>query len=87
MNTSKRKPLDVYITVERDGWTDGMQLSVNVEYSDGRGHGYRIAGPKFNGSSQVLKKHSLNTRDINEIEGYLKMAREALGEVEKGENQ
>jgi hypothetical protein len=60
---------DVYLTVSRDRWTNGLQLSIDTE-----NHGYRIAGPKFNGSSTTLIKHKLNARDVSEIQSYLDAA-------------
>lgn len=64
----------VYIEVSRDGWTKGVQLSIN----DDNG-GFRLSGPKFNGSSETLLKYVLSSeRDIAEIESYCKVAREHL---------
>lgn len=68
----------VYIAVDRDGWTKGIQLSVGVQDKDGGGHGYRLSGPKFNGSSSQIDRHYLTERDIGEIEGYLRLARAYL---------
>lgn len=64
----------VSITVSRDGWTKGLQLSIDDD--DG---GYRLAGPKFNGSSETLLQYKLTSlRDIDEIEAYCKRARAEL---------
>jgi hypothetical protein len=63
----------VFISIDQDGWTKGIQLSIGTE-----DHGYRIAGPKFNGSSKTLKKHALDARDIAEIESYIKVAKKNL---------
>lgn len=60
----------VYLEVTKDGWTKGIQLSIN----DGNG-GYRIAGPKFNGSSTTLLKRVLDERDCRELEAYIAKAR------------
>jgi hypothetical protein len=61
------------ITIEvcRDGWTNGIQLSINQRDKNGAGDGYRLAGPKFNGSSKSLLKTELDQRDADEIRGYL----------------
>lgn len=59
----------VFLTVSRDGWTKGFQLSVD----DDNG-GYRIAGPKFNGSSEVVMRHALSERDARELRLYLDRA-------------
>jgi hypothetical protein len=57
--------------VTRDGWTDGLQMSISQLDENGAGHGYRIAGPKFNGSGEVLLKRELDERDAAEIRAYL----------------
>lgn len=59
----------VTLMVARDGWTSGIQLAV----SDGA-CGYRIAGPKCNGSGEVLIEHTLDERDAREIRRYLDRA-------------
>jgi len=59
------------IAVDQDGWTKGYQVSINLIGKDGGGHGYRIAGPKFNGSSTSVVKHTLTERDAREIRAYL----------------
>lgn len=74
---TKRQP-GVYITVDRDGWTKGIQVSIESVDEDGGGHGFRIAGPKYNGSSTTLVRHRLGSRDIAEIERYLTRAKSDL---------
>lgn len=59
-------PKTIRIEVCRDGWTKGLQLSI-----DNGSHGYRLAGPKFNGSSSTLLKAELDERDAREIRAYL----------------
>lgn len=63
----------VYLSVDRDKLTGGLQLSIN----DDNG-GYRLAGPKYCGMSKTLQKCILNERDIDEITAYLKTARRYL---------
>ena len=58
---------DIRIEVYRDGWTGALQISIG----DGR-TGYRIAGPKFNGSGECLLSKKLDSRDVKEIREYLK---------------
>lgn len=59
------------LEVTRDGWTKGLQLNIaQVDENDG-GWGYRIAGPKFNGSQKTLLQTELTEQDANEIRGYL----------------
>ncbi|MFE2407043.1 hypothetical protein ACFXDE_01730 [Kitasatospora sp. NPDC059408] len=66
------KPTDrITIEVCRDGWTKGLQISINQVDENGRGHGYRLAGPKFNGSSTSLLKTELDDRDATEIRALL----------------
>ena len=59
------------IDVTRDGWTNGLQLSINQLDEHGAGHGYRLAGPKFNGSGEALLSRTLDERDAGEIRRYL----------------
>lgn len=61
----------IAIDVSRDGLTNGLQLSINQTGEDGAGHGYRLAGPKFNGSGKVLLSRTLDERDAAEIRRYL----------------
>lgn len=56
----------VYLSVDQDGWTEGFQLSIGDD-----GGGYRIAGPKFNGSSKSIIRHALSDRDVRELRAYL----------------
>lgn len=69
----------VYLCVDQDGWTGGIQLSIDDESG-----GYRISGPKFNGSSKRLKRHRLTERDCSELERYIAKAR-ALSPSTEGE--
>jgi hypothetical protein len=59
------------IEVSRDGWTKGFQLSISKLDETGVGDGYRLAGPKFNGSGKVLLSRTLDERDAEEIRRYL----------------
>lgn len=64
----------LFIKLDRDGWTKGLQLSIDLEDDDGGGVGYRLAGPKFNGSSQRVFWHRLSERDAAELRQYLDAA-------------
>ena len=64
--------LKVTIEVSRDGWTGGIQCSINEMDESGGGHGYRIGGPKFNGSGEVLACWTVDRRDAEEIMAYLR---------------
>lgn len=57
------------LSIYKDGLTGGIQLSIG----DKNG-GYRIAGPKFNGSGKPLLEHRLTERDAKEIRYYLDCA-------------
>ncbi len=55
-----------YISVDRDKLTGGIQISIGDDSG-----GYRIAGPKYCGSGESLKRHVLTKRDADEIRHYL----------------
>lgn len=56
----------VTITVDQDGLTGQLQLSI----TDGE-TGFRLAGPKYIGSSENLLTAALDQRDADEIRTYL----------------
>lgn len=56
----------VYLNVDRDGWTGGLQLSIGDDAG-----GFRLAGPKFNGSGERVLTRRLDQRDVTEIRRYL----------------
>lgn len=64
----------VFIKLDRDGWTKGLQLSIDLEDENGGGVGCRLAGPKYNGSSTSVFKHRIDQRDADEIRRYLDAA-------------
>jgi len=59
------------IDVDRDGWTKGLQLNIAKLDENGTGSGYRLAGPKCNGSSTNLLRRVLDARDAAEIRAAL----------------
>lgn len=69
-NNTKRIVIDVC----KDGWTGGLQLGISQIDENDCGHGYRIAGPKYNGSQKRLLTHTLDRRDADEIRSYLRAA-------------
>lgn len=71
---AERKVKGVYLCVDKDGLTRGVQISIDVEYEDGGGHGYRIYGPKYCGQSSPVAKHRITARDIEEITRYFQQA-------------
>lgn len=58
------------LSIFKDGWTGGLQLSIQDE----SGSGFRICGPKFNGSGSPLLERQLTRRDANEIRRYIDRA-------------
>jgi hypothetical protein len=61
----------ISIDLDRDGWTGQLQLSINATDENGSGHGYRIFGPKYNGSGHGITRVVLDRRDADEIRAYL----------------
>jgi hypothetical protein len=61
----------IVIDVDRDGWTKGLQLNIAHLDENGTGSGYRLAGPKYNGSSENLLRRELDERDVREIRAFL----------------
>lgn len=59
------------ITLEVSREHGALQLSINKVDEHGSGWGYRLAGPKFCGSSETLLTCVLGERDAAEIRGYL----------------
>lgn len=60
----------IYLSIDRRG--DGqLQLSIGKQDADGGGIGYRIAGPKYDGSGKTLLRHFITERDVDEIRAYL----------------
>lgn len=57
----------VSICVWRDGWTKRLQLSLGT----GDVPGYRLAGPKFNGSSKLLLSCPIDEHGAAEIRSAL----------------
>lgn len=68
MNTSRPR---IVLDVDRDGWTKRLQLNIAQLDADGHGWGYRLAGPKYNGSSHRLLRCELTAWDAAEIRRYL----------------
>lgn len=58
---------DVQLRVDRDGLTGRLQLNISLLNAGG----YRLAGPKYNGSSKNLLTVKLSSRDVKEIRAYL----------------
>jgi hypothetical protein len=59
------------IEVDRDGWTNGLQVQIAQLNADDTGDGYRLAGPKYNGSSKNLLRAELDQHDADRIRACL----------------
>jgi hypothetical protein len=57
---------EIYMTIDQR--EDGS-LQLSIEGDDG---GYRIAGPKYAGTSKPLLRHELTRKDVQEIRSYLR---------------
>lgn len=68
--TARRAVIDV----DRDGWTQNLQLNIVTLDKNNTGMGYRLAGPKYNGSSTNLLRVELDERDAAEIRAALDAA-------------
>ena len=56
----------IFFEVDKDGWTGCFQLNI----TDGSA-GYRLAGPKYNGSSTNVLRVEITERDAKVIRGCL----------------
>lgn len=85
MTTTPETTADrVVIDVDRDGWTQRLQLQIALLYPDGGGEGRRLYGPKYNGSSKRQLRCEIDARDAAEIRAYLDAVfpQEAVGRAE-----
>lgn len=69
---------EVRISAYQDGWTGRIQIDIGKIHEDGSGSGYRLAGPKFNGSGSRVASVKLGRREIDEIRKYLDVAESLL---------
>lgn len=67
----EQKNTRLVMDVDRDGWTKGIQLNIAELDENNSGWGYRLAGPKYNGSSKNLLRVELDERDAGEIRKML----------------
>ncbi|MGQ4351948.1 hypothetical protein [Streptomyces drozdowiczii] len=61
----------IVLDVDRDGWTKNLQLNIATLDENNSGMGFRLAGPKYNGSSTNLLRTELDERDASEIRAAL----------------
>lgn len=66
----------VYISVDQRSIDGAMQISIGIQDESGHGHGYRLAGPKYDGRGKTLLRHVLSERDATEVKVYLDKVRE-----------
>ena len=64
--------MKTFICVDKDGWTGALQLCIEHE----GGSGFRLAGPKYNGSSKRLLTHEITAGQADEIRTYLDQSEE-----------
>ena len=64
----------IVLDVDRDGWTKRLQLNIVTLDENDRGMVFRLAGPKYNGSSENLLRTELDERDATEIREALDAA-------------
>lgn len=70
------------ITFEISRERGGLQLSVNEVDERGSGGGYRIFGPKFSGTSTVLRSYVVDERDAREVIRYMQRVLDKTGAVD-----
>jgi hypothetical protein len=77
------RPEGLHFCVDQDGWTGAHQFSV-----DDAAGGYRLSGPKYNGSSKRILTYVPSDRDLGEIAQYVaneQRRRAAIAKAEAGQ--
>jgi hypothetical protein len=64
----------IYLTVDRRAFDNAFQVSIGEYDEKGGGHGYRIAGPKYDGKGSQLLKKKITKQMAEEIMSYLRKA-------------
>jgi hypothetical protein len=67
----------VFLTVDRDGLTGRLQVSIGDRDAHGAGTGHRLLGPKYLGSSSSLAETEIDAYDAAGILGYVLPVMEA----------
>jgi len=67
----------IYFSIDQNSRGE-LQLAIN----NPNGSGYRISGPKYDGSGRTLRIHNLSRRDISELRSYLDLAETVLNSEE-----
>ena len=73
-----------YISIDKRAVDGALQISIGEEDENGSSHGYRIAGPKYDGFGKTLLKHYISERDIEEIKYYLEPSKRPKLTYDKG---
>lgn len=63
-----KKLKGVYFSIDENSQGQ-IQLAINYGPN-----GYRICGPKYDGSGRTIKRHELTASDIKELRNYLTAA-------------
>ncbi len=58
--------MEIYLTVDQRRSDGAFQMSIGTADS-----GYRIAGPKYDGTNRSVLRRKLTKRDADEIRSYL----------------
>jgi hypothetical protein len=66
------EPRTVELNVYHNGRGE-IQVAIESVSSDGCAFGYRLLGPKFDGTGMLHRRHVLTKRDAAEIRRYLNM--------------
>jgi hypothetical protein len=70
----------IYFSIDQNN-RGHLQLAIN----NPSGSGYRISGPKYDGTGKTLHIHQLTSRDIVELRSYLDAAESRLEETKARE--
>ncbi len=65
--------MTIEFTVDRDGYTNGIQLHIGNQ-----NHGYRLAGPKYLGGSETLLAVQVNADTARQIVELVQAATEPV---------
>jgi hypothetical protein len=76
LSAAQEPEMAIYISVDRRTYDGTLQISIGQQDDDGGGHGYRIAGPKYDGSGKTLLRHVITARDKEQIISYLRQVKD-----------
>lgn len=62
----------LYLSIDRQQWYGkSLQASLSVRDDEGKGHGYRLLGPKYLGDSKLVVEAVLDAYDAEKIRALL----------------